>query len=120
MVVDRYIASELEMVALGRDLAELLKAGDIVLLYGDLGAGKTTLVRGVMEGLGWEGAVRSPTFNLMQVYPTRVPVVHADLYRVASAAGIGLEEYFDDHLVLIEWPDRLGGWWKLIFVGKLM
>jgi tRNA threonylcarbamoyladenosine biosynthesis protein TsaE len=109
MVVDRYIASELEMVALGRELAKLWKAGDIVLLYGDLGAGKTTLVRGVMEGLGWEGAVRSPTFNLMQVYPTKIPVVHADLYRVASAAGIGLEEYFDDHLILIEWPDRLGG-----------
>jgi N-acetylmuramate 1-kinase len=62
----------------------------------------------VMEGLGWEGVVRSPTFNLMQVYPTKVPVVHADLYRVANAAGIGLEEYFDDHLCLIEWPDRLG------------
>lgn len=108
MVVDRYIASEQEMVALGRELAKLWKAGDTVLLYGDLGAGKTTLVRGVMEGLGWEGAVRSPTFNLMQVYPTKIPVVHADLYRVASAAGIGLEEYFDDHLVLIEWPDRLG------------
>lgn len=96
------------MVALGRELSARWQAGDRVLLYGDLGAGKTTLVRGVMEGLYWEGAVRSPTFNLMQVYPTKVPVMHADLYRVASAAGIGLEEYFDDHLCLIEWPDRLG------------
>lgn len=96
------------MVALGRELSALWHAGDIVLLSGDLGAGKTTLVRGVMEGLGWEGSVRSPTFNLMQVYPTKVPVLHADLYRVASAAGIGLEEYFDDHLCLVEWPDRLG------------
>lgn len=103
----RYVATELEMLALGRELSESWKIGDIVLLTGDLGAGKTTLVRGVMEGLYWEGAVRSPTFNLMQVYPTRIPVVHADLYRVANAAGIGLEEYFEDHLCLIEWPDRL-------------
>lgn len=108
MVVDRFIGSEREMVELGRVLAQLWQVGDTVLLTGDLGAGKTTLIRGVMEELGWEGAVRSPSFNLMQVYPTRVPVVHADLYRVASAAGIGLEEYFDDHLVLVEWPDRLG------------
>lgn len=97
------------MVALGRRLAEGWRAGEIVLLTGELGTGKTTLVRGVMEGLGWMGAVRSPTFNLMQVYPTKVPVMHADLYRLASSAGIGLEEYFDDHLCLIEWPDRLGG-----------
>lgn len=119
MVVDRYIASEQEMVALGRELAKLWKAGDTVLLFGDLGAGKTTLVRGVMEDLGWEGAVRSPTFNLMQVYPTKIPVVHADLYRVASAAGIGLEEYFDDHLVLVEWPDRLGGLVEVDFCWKV-
>lgn len=96
------------MMALGQELSALWHAGDIVLLFGDLGAGKTTLVRGVMESLNWEGAVRSPTFNLMQIYPTKVPVMHADLYRVASATGIGLEEYFDDHLCLIEWPDRLG------------
>lgn len=107
-MVDKFIATEKEMIELGRELATRWAAGDIVLLEGELGAGKTTLVRGVMEGLNWEGAVRSPTYNLMQVYPTKVPVVHADLYRVASAAGIGLEEYFEDHLCLIEWPDQLG------------
>jgi tRNA threonylcarbamoyladenosine biosynthesis protein TsaE len=107
-MVEQFIETEEEMLAVGREFAARWGMGDIVLLTGELGAGKTTLVRGVMEGLGWEGVVRSPTFNLMQVYPTKVPVVHADLYRVANAAGIGLEEYFDDHLCLIEWPDRLG------------
>jgi tRNA threonylcarbamoyl adenosine modification protein YjeE len=107
-MVEQFIETEEEMLAVGREFSARWGMGDIVLLIGELGAGKTTLVRGVMEGLGWEGVVRSPTFNLMQVYPTKVPVVHADLYRVANAAGIGLEEYFDDHLCLIEWPDRLG------------
>lgn len=93
---------------LGGELAQRWRAGDIVLLSGELGAGKTTLVRGVLESLNWEGTVRSPSFTLMQVYPTKVPVLHADLYRLAGAAGIGLEEYFEDHLCLIEWPDRLG------------
>lgn len=102
------VSSEKEMRELGSELARNWKAGDIVLLSGELGAGKTTLVRGVLEALNWEGAVRSPSFTLMQVYPTRVPVLHADLYRLAGAAGIGLEEYFEDHLCLIEWPDRLG------------
>lgn len=96
------------MMKLGGELARNLRAGDIVLLSGELGAGKTTLVRGVLEALNWGGTVRSPSFTLMQVYPTKIPVLHADLYRLAGAAGIGLEEYFEDHLCLIEWPDRLG------------
>lgn len=102
------ISSEKEMRELGSELTRAWRVGDIVLLSGELGAGKTTLVRGVLEALNWEGAVRSPSFTLMQVYPTKVPVLHADLYRLAGAAGIGLEEYFEDHLCLIEWPDRLG------------
>lgn len=80
--------------------------GTLVLLEGDLGAGKTTFVRGAMRALGvWEG-VRSPTFNLIQVFATEPPVLHADLYRVPSAEGIGLEDYLDTHLCFIEWPDR--------------
>jgi len=102
------VKTERQMMKLGGEIARNWKAGDIVLLSGELGAGKTTLVRGVLESLNWEGAVRSPSFTLMQVYPTKVPVLHADLYRLAGAAGIGLEEYFEDHLCLIEWPDRLG------------
>lgn len=76
-------------------------------LEGPLGAGKTTLVRGLLEALGHEGPVRSPTFNLLQAFDTDPPVLHADLYRVSSAEGTGLEDYLDTHVVLVEWPDRL-------------
>jgi tRNA threonylcarbamoyladenosine biosynthesis protein TsaE len=86
-----------------------LGVGDIVLLDGPLGAGKTTLVRGLLEELGYDKEVRSPTFNLVQVFETQPPVMHADLYRVKSYAGIGIEDYLDTHLCLIEWPDRAAG-----------
>ena len=100
------VPDEEAMRALGASLASELKAGDIVLLEGDLGAGKTTLVRGLLAALGVTEGVRSPTFNLMQVFETSPPVLHADLYRLKSATGLGLEEYFDTHLCLVEWPDR--------------
>ena len=92
--------------ALGASLAEKLKRGDLVLLEGPLGAGKTTFVRGILEGLGYEGPVRSPTFNLLQTFETEPPVVHVDLYRVPSTEGIGLDDYMATHLCLLEWPDR--------------
>jgi tRNA threonylcarbamoyladenosine biosynthesis protein TsaE len=63
-------------------------------------------VRGLLDALGFTGPVRSPTFNLIQVFPTDPPVLHADLYRLAGAEGIGLEDYFDSHVCLIEWADR--------------
>lgn len=94
---------------LGAALGARWARGDVVLLTGPLGAGKTTLVRGVLEGLGFHGAVRSPTFNLIQTFETNPPIMHADLYRVASWQGIGIEEYLDSHLCLIEWPDRAAG-----------
>lgn len=97
---------EAAMRALGASLASELKAGDLVLLEGELGAGKTTLVRGLLGALGISEGVRSPTFNLMQVFETTPPVLHADLYRLKSAVGVGLEDYLDSHLCLIEWPDR--------------
>lgn len=95
--------------ALGARLAARLSPGDVVLLEGPLGAGKTTLVRGLLEALGHEGPVRSPTYNLVQTFDTHPPVMHADLYRVTSSAGIGIEEYLDTCVSLIEWPDRLEG-----------
>ena len=97
------------MLAWARSLAPEFKRGETILLYGDLGAGKTTWVRGFMQGLGLNDPVRSPTFNLIQTFSTLPPVMHADLYRVTNALGIGLEDYFDSHLCLIEWPDRLEG-----------
>ncbi|HLK13623.1 MAG TPA: tRNA (adenosine(37)-N6)-threonylcarbamoyltransferase complex ATPase subunit type 1 TsaE [Fimbriimonadaceae bacterium] len=102
------VHGEIEMMAFGGRLARTLRAGDVVTLSGPLGAGKTTLARGFLLGLGWKGHVRSPTYNLIHTYPTDPPVMHADLYRLTSADGLGLEEFLDTHLCLIEWPDRLG------------
>ena len=99
-----------EMMQLGASFAGRWQAGDVVLLSGDLGAGKTTFVRGLLRALGWHNEIRSPTFALVHLYDTQPPVVHADLYRVKSVAGLGIEDELEDHLVLIEWPDRdLGG-----------
>lgn len=104
--IDRLCPDEAATRALGAEMGKIWKAGDCVLLEGDLGAGKTTFVRGLLEGLGFVGAVRSPTFNLLQTFPTEPPVLHADFYRLPSARGLGLEDYFESHLVLVEWPDR--------------
>ena len=101
------LADEGATRALGASLARRLVPGDLVRLEGPLGAGKTTLVRGLLEALGHKGPVRSPTFNLLQSFDTDPPVLHADLYRVASAEGTGVEDYLDSHVVLVEWPDRL-------------
>jgi tRNA threonylcarbamoyladenosine biosynthesis protein TsaE len=95
--------------ALGASMVARLKAGDVVLLEGELGAGKTTFVRGLVEALGHTGPVRSPTFNLLQTFETEPPVLHADLYRLGSHRGTGIEDYLESHLCLIEWPDRAVG-----------
>lgn len=97
------------MRSLGAELGAGWKAGDVVFLEGQLGAGKTTLVRGLVESLGFKEPVRSPTFNLIQTFPTNPPIMHADLYRVKGHQGIGIEDYLDSHLCLIEWPDRAIG-----------
>ena len=104
--------------ALGRDLAGLLRAGDVVALYGDLGSGKTTLARALINALPDAAGrpvaeeVPSPTFTLVQVYERRpAPVWHFDLYRLTApeeAYELGLEEALADAISLIEWPDRLG------------
>jgi tRNA threonylcarbamoyl adenosine modification protein YjeE len=84
-----------------------MRPGDWALLEGGLGAGKTTLCREILRLAGWEGPVRSPTFNLVQYFPTDPPIVHVDLYRVPSEHGLGLEDLTEDAVVLVEWPDRL-------------
>lgn len=100
---------ENEMLVLGGELSSHFRAGDVVLFSGDLGAGKTTLVRGILAGLGYDAGVRSPTFSLIQLYDTTPPVAHVDLYRVQSYAGLGLEDYLDSHILLIEWSERAVG-----------
>ena len=98
---------------LGYQLGKCLKPGDIVLLFGDLGAGKTTLTQGICQGLGLNKGeyIRSPTFTLVNLYQGRIPINHIDLYRLDSIAEIealGLEEYlFSDNVSLIEWPEKL-------------
>lgn len=104
------LRGENQSLRLAAGLAPLLRAGDVVLLSGELGAGKTTFVRGLLLALRQVGPVRSPTFNIIQTFETDPPVMHADLYRLKTALGLGLEDYLDTHLCLIEWPDRLGDW----------
>ena len=97
---------------LGRAIGALLRAGDVVALEGDLGAGKTTLARGILAALGHEGEVASPTFPIVIPYEQlRLPVGHADLYRIEDAAELdelALDEALDGGALLVEWPDRLG------------
>jgi len=104
--------AEEETAALGRDLASGLEAGDVVLLFGDLGAGKTAFARGLAEGLGIAPeAVSSPTFTIVQEYRGgRLPLWHVDLYRLHDAREIddlGLEEIAADGVLAIEWAERL-------------
>lgn len=99
---------------MGAALAPLLRRGDVVALRGGLGAGKTTLARGILSALGLEEEAPSPSFAIVQPYEppdVSLPVAHVDLYRLDDAddAGeLGLDEYLADGAVLIEWPERLG------------
>jgi tRNA threonylcarbamoyladenosine biosynthesis protein TsaE len=94
--------------AIGADIAAGLQAGDAVLIEGELGAGKTTLVRGAAHALGVEGPVTSPTFTIGQRYPAPVPVSHIDLFRVPGLAGEDpdlLSDYLrPDTISFVEWP----------------
>jgi tRNA threonylcarbamoyladenosine biosynthesis protein TsaE len=99
--------SKLETVALGQRLAALLTPGDVILLEGDLGAGKTTFVSGVAKGLGIQETVLSPTFNIMKCYfDGKLPLYHIDAYRLENQPiEIGLDEYIEgDGACFIEWP----------------
>lgn len=94
----------------GERLAGLLDAGDVVVLTGELGAGKTTLVQGVGRGLGVAERVTSPTFTLVREYSGRLPVVHADVFRlerVGEVIQLGLAEAGSDAVLLVEWGDAI-------------
>jgi tRNA threonylcarbamoyladenosine biosynthesis protein TsaE len=99
-------------MALGERLGRLAEAGDLVCLWGDLGAGKTQLTKGIAIGLGIDDTVNSPTFVLMSEYRGRLPLFHVDLYRLADAAdalaGGVIDERQEDGLTVVEWPDRMG------------
>ena len=107
-MIELVTSSSAETEAFGGRLAELLTAGDVVLVRGDLGVGKTTLVRGACRALGVEVPVTSPTFTIGHLYRGSVPVAHLDLYRLVglSAAEWGdLEPYFDGTVAFVEWPE---------------
>jgi tRNA threonylcarbamoyladenosine biosynthesis protein TsaE len=111
-VSERFTRSEDETLAVARELAATLRAGDVVLLSGNLGAGKTAFVRGLAAGLGLDPAdVSSPTFTIVHEYRGgRLALYHADLHRLERTAteDIGLEEMgVKDGVLAIEWPDRL-------------
>jgi tRNA threonylcarbamoyladenosine biosynthesis protein TsaE len=103
--------SEQETFALAEKIAGTLKPGMFVLLYGDLGAGKTAFVRGLAAGLGANPEdVSSPTFVIMQHYKGRTPLTHVDLYRldtVAAVDDLGLEELASGGVLAIEWANKL-------------
>jgi tRNA threonylcarbamoyladenosine biosynthesis protein TsaE len=94
--------------AVGEAIGQLLQPRDIVLLAGDLGAGKTELTKGIGAALGVDDVIVSPTFTLARRYPGRVPLVHVDLYRldrVQELLDLGLEEEGEDAVVVVEWGD---------------
>ena len=104
--------SAAETIAFGRQLAATLRPGAVLALTGDLGAGKTCLVKGLAAGLGITQAVTSPTFTLIHEYRGgRLPLAHIDLYRLAATAeavAIGIEEYLGgDGVTVIEWAERI-------------
>jgi tRNA threonylcarbamoyladenosine biosynthesis protein TsaE len=106
------IKDEKAMLAFGRGLAKQLRPGDVVTLSGPLSAGKTTLVRGLLAGLGYKGEVPSPSFAIVQPYELVSPQVwHVDLYRIENPADIdelGLDDVGEDGALVVEWPEHAG------------
>ena len=112
--LNKYVQSPEEMVALGEELSQSLKAGAVIALKGDLGAGKTHLTKGLTSGLGCDAEVTSPTFSLAHEYTGgRLSVFHFDFYRMEKeeeVLGIGWDEYLDaadeGGVIIVEWPDK--------------
>lgn len=112
--VTRYLAAEADTLALGALLARGLRAGMVIYLCGELGAGKTTLARGILRGLGFQERVKSPTFTLVELYTiSSLYLYHFDFYRFSRSdewVDAGFREYFNSESVcLVEWPEKAGG-----------
>jgi len=104
--------SAAETIALGERLGRVAERGDLLCLWGDLGAGKTQLAKGIARGLDIDATVNSPTFILMNEYAGRLPLFHVDLYRLVDAAdalaGGVIDDRQIDGVTVVEWPDRMG------------
>ncbi len=114
-MLETFIHNEEEMLRLGARLAKIIRPPMLVYLYGPLGAGKTTLVRGVLQGLEHSGSVKSPTYTIVEPYTlSDFTLYHFDLYRLndpAELEALGFRDYLSsDSLCLLEWPERGEGW----------
>ncbi|MDP2829845.1 MAG: tRNA (adenosine(37)-N6)-threonylcarbamoyltransferase complex ATPase subunit type 1 TsaE [Sulfuricellaceae bacterium] len=114
MKLERFLANENETDQFGLKLAMVLVPGLVLNLHGDLGAGKTALVRAILRGLGYQGKVKSPTYTLVESYViSSLNLYHFDLYRFADPhewEGSGFREYFNPATVcMVEWPTKAAG-----------
>ncbi len=113
-LISRYLPGEADTLALGTELAPHLQPGLVVYLSGELGAGKTTLARGILRGLGYDGRVKSPSFALVEPYKfSRLYLYHFDFYRFTDPRELdeaGFREHFNPESVcLVEWPENAAG-----------
>lgn len=101
--------NEVELIALGEKLGHLLEAGDVLLLTGDLGAGKTTITKGIAKGLEIDQMIKSPTYTIVRTYEGRLPLYHLDVYRIGDDPdSIDLDEFlYGDGVTVIEWGELL-------------
>ncbi len=104
-----------DTIQIGESIGRAARAGELYAVYGDLGAGKTQLVKGIARGIGvpdWEYVV-SPTFTLMNVYEGNMTLCHVDLYRLESGdlPDLNMEEFLADGIVVVEWAER-SSWWE--------